>query len=160
MLIVRRLCVSALLFWLLLEAVKTFPSYLAYFNEFVGGPGNGYNYLAGPDIDWGQDLKRLAEYLRRQGITTVKLSYFGADDPRLYGIRYERLRQGYPTTGYVAVSVSSLNECGRDFGWLRNYKPIAKVGYSIFVYRIPASEPLPAPVPSARCIRDSLLRFI
>jgi hypothetical protein len=54
--------------WLFVSSVGTFPHYLAYFNELVGGPENGYKYLVDSNLDWGQDLKGLKRYLERHGI--------------------------------------------------------------------------------------------
>ena len=154
-----RLGALALLLWLALGTVRTGPFYLTYFNELVGGPANGYKYLAGPDVDWGQGLKGLAAYLHQHGIRMVKLAYFGTDDPRMYGIEYELLRPGEPTTGNVAISVSFLwrlhgfPNCDGEYAWLEQYEPIAQVGYSIFLYHIPSTARLPPPVsvpPSCR----------
>lgn len=145
--------VLALLLWLALGTLRTGPFYLTYFNELIGGPANGYRYLAGPDVDWGQGLKALADYLRRNGIRMVKLAYFGTDDPRMYGIEYELLRPGEPATGYIALSVSfvwnlhGFPNCRGEYGWLQQYRPIANVAYSILVYHIPASAVLPPRVP-------------
>jgi len=36
-----------------------YPHYLAFFNQSIGGPHNGYKWLADSNIDWGQDLKLL-----------------------------------------------------------------------------------------------------
>jgi hypothetical protein len=157
----RRLSVLALLLWLPAETIRISPSYLAYFNQLVGGPANGYKYLSGPDLDWGQDLKHLATYLRRRGIARIKLAYFGPDDPRMYGISYELLRPGEPATGDIAVSATLLNSCGEAFAWLRRYEPVATIGYSIFVYRIGAGAPLPPFVSDSGCAKPHpLFRFI
>lgn len=157
----RRLCVLALLLWLPAETLGIFPSYLAYFNELAGGPANGYKYLNGADLDWGQDLKHLATYLRRHGIARVKLAFFGADDPRMYGISYELLRPGEPATGDLAVSATLVTGCGEAFAWLRRFEPVARVGYSIFVYRIDTGARLPPPVSDPDCAKPHpLFRFI
>lgn len=145
-----------LLLWLVIGTVRTCPFYLAYFNELVGGPENGYRYLSKSDLDWGQDLRGLAVYLHRRGTRDVKLAYFGTDDPHRYGITYEKLLPGHPTTGEMAVSVTSLvgrhPGCEKAFAWLRRYEPSAKIGYSIFLYRIPSAAPLP---PAVRFDRSS-----
>ncbi|MER3457301.1 MAG: phospholipid carrier-dependent glycosyltransferase, partial [Chloroflexota bacterium] len=57
-----------LLFWLAVEALAIQPYPLAYFNQLVGGPAQGYRVLADSNLDWGQDLKRLAAVLKAQGI--------------------------------------------------------------------------------------------
>jgi hypothetical protein len=128
------------------------PHYLAYFNEFAGGPANGYRYLVDSNLDWGQDLKGLKQYMDQHGIDRIYLSYFGSDSPQRYGIKYDWLpsplpenpeplkRVRIPTKGYVAVSVTDLQGVfpgtRNMFQWLAPYKPIAKIGYSIFLYRI------------------------
>ncbi|MCX7805258.1 MAG: hypothetical protein N3A38_08725 [Planctomycetota bacterium] len=64
---------------------------MAYFNQFVGGPGNGYKHLVDGSLDIGQDLPGLKKWLDRNnppgpGRQPVFLSYFGNGDPRYYGI--------------------------------------------------------------------------
>ena len=57
------------------------PDYLAYFNEFAGGP-NGDRILVDSNLDWGQDLKGLKRFMDSRGIDRIYLSYFGTDSPR------------------------------------------------------------------------------
>ncbi len=65
------------------------PHYLAYFNETIGGPPNGYQHLVDSSLDWGQDLPSLRQWIdslppnRRDNIY---LAYFGVASPRHYGI--------------------------------------------------------------------------
>ena len=138
--------------------LRNHPDHLAYFNELVGGPDQGYRYLADSNLDWGQDLKGLKAYMDQRGIERIKLSYFGTVDPALYGLQYEWLPSFYlpappdartllPTTGLIAISATNLVGVymggygqGRDlFRWLRSYEPVARIGHSIFVYDIPES---------------------
>lgn len=61
--------------------------YLAYFNEFCGGPREGYRNLVDSNLDWGQDLKTLKAWLDDHGVRDpIWLSYFGTADPRYYQI--------------------------------------------------------------------------
>ena len=39
--------------WLLVAALLARPDYIAYFNELVGGPANGQDYLIDSNFDWG-----------------------------------------------------------------------------------------------------------
>jgi hypothetical protein len=146
---VRRRKLVALAFALLcscyvVSSLSIYPHYLAYFNELIGGPNNGYKYLVDSNLDWGQDLKGLEKYVVDNGMTKVKLSYFGSADPSFYGIDYEYLlsKPGLeeacePTHGTIAISATNLQmllpECYR---WLRQYEPVDKIGYSIFVYEV------------------------
>jgi hypothetical protein len=45
------MCILRLFTWLLAETLKIYPFYLAYFDELVGGSGNGY--LVSTDINAG-----------------------------------------------------------------------------------------------------------
>ena len=78
--------VAALLAAGLLEFVSVYPNNLAFFNRAVGGPSNGYRYLADSNIDWGQDLKPLKAWMDRQGVSHINLAYFGTAEPEYYGI--------------------------------------------------------------------------
>ncbi|HIE38715.1 MAG TPA: phospholipid carrier-dependent glycosyltransferase, partial [Anaerolineae bacterium] len=53
---------AALLVWLTLSNLAIYPHYLAYFNEPVG-PRNGYRVLVDSNLDWGQDLPALEQYV-------------------------------------------------------------------------------------------------
>jgi hypothetical protein len=142
--------------WYITGCFAIYPDYLAYFNELVGGPDNGYKYLVDSNLDWGQDLKGLKRYMEAHNIEKVKLSYFGTADPAWYGIAYSYLPSPFspflrpsgddfpssgPTTGIMAVSATYLQNVyferfkqKRPYRWLKDYSPVDKIGYSIFVY--------------------------
>lgn len=130
--------------WYVISSLTIYPHYLAYFNEFVGGPNNGYKYLVDSNLDWGQDLKGLARYVKEKKIKKIKLSYFGNTSPDYYRIPYELVTEKEMhqyTPGIYAISATNLQNVYADdktrFAWLKKYKPENKVGYSIFVYNIP-----------------------
>jgi 4-amino-4-deoxy-L-arabinose transferase-like glycosyltransferase len=151
----RYIILVVLFGWYLIGTITIYPHYLAYFNEAAGGPDNGYRYLVDSNLDWGQDLKGLALYLKEKSVDRIHLSYFGTADPSYYGIRYEwmpsyylpedyrggneRMRSfTFPTTGMVAISATNLQNVyfsdKQFYDWLKQYKPIVKIGYSIFIY--------------------------
>lgn len=57
--------VALLLLVLAAGTVAQAPRLIGYFNEAVGGWRQGHLYLADSNLDWGQDLLRLEERLRR-----------------------------------------------------------------------------------------------
>jgi hypothetical protein len=136
--------------WYASSALFIAPHYLSYFNEFLGGPDKAYKYLVDSNLDWGQDLKGLKKYMDEHDIKKIGLSYFGIDSPKRYGIDYDWLPSFYlinPTPGkiatapenrYVAISATNLQGVYLDdretFAWFRQFEPVAKIGYSIFVY--------------------------
>jgi 4-amino-4-deoxy-L-arabinose transferase-like glycosyltransferase len=144
--------VAALLAAGVLEFASVYPNNLAFFNRAVGGPSNGFRYLADSNVDWGQDLKPLKAWMDRNRVTHINLAYFGVADPAYYGI--DCTYMGGTTIpgvtpsmmkpprlpGYVAVSVTLLDgvpfaERDRDFYKpLRDRTPSADIGGSIRVY--------------------------
>ncbi len=151
----RYVTIAVLCGWYLVGTLAIYPHYLAYFNEAAGGPDKGYRYLVDSNLDWGQDLKGLGCYLHEKGIGKIHLSYFGTADPGYYGISYEwmpsyylpedyrgvsaRMRSfTFPTSGMMAISATNLQNVyfsdKHFYNWLTQYKPIDKIGYSIFIY--------------------------
>lgn len=140
----------ALTVWCVIAGLWVSPHYLAYFNELVGGPSNGYRYLVDSNLDWGQDLIGLKRFMDRNGIKRVSLSYFGADSPQRYGIDYDWLPSYYlqnprpdepvgPRPGQLlAISATTLQGVYLDspdqFAWLKKLQPVAVIGHSIFIY--------------------------
>ncbi len=142
--------VAVLAGWFVVSSLAIFPHYLAYFNELVGGPRNGYKYLVDSNLDWGQDLKGLKRYMEAHGITRIWLSYFGSASPDYYKIAYNLLPSFLivdpslerERTSYVAISATNLQAAyleplgfGAPFEGFKQQQPIATIGYSIFLYR-------------------------
>jgi 4-amino-4-deoxy-L-arabinose transferase-like glycosyltransferase len=133
---VPKLGIPLLIAWLAVSSFLVFPSYLAYYNELVGGPRNGYLYLVDSNADWGQDLKRLARFVDENGISRIGVSYFGGGDPAYYlGEKYVPWEPSMgPVGGWFAVSESLYQPRRDDYSWLLGSQPVAQIGYSILVY--------------------------
>lgn len=126
------------LLWHIISALFIHPSYLAYFNDVSGGPSAGGKYLADSNLDWGQDLKRLRDYLVNNDINDpIKIDYFwsGTEALNYYHINWLPLSSENPNQkGYIAIGVSALQN--NSFSWLKKHQPIAKIGYSLYIYYI------------------------
>jgi hypothetical protein len=146
------------LIWLAANTLTIAPNYLAFFNAIAGGPDNGWQALVDSNIDWGQDLPNLADWMAENGVDHVWLSYFGEARPEYYGIDYTGLdsfpprlmnpqaRPFYPhnpAPGIYAISVTNLQGvlfANHDqFAFFRQLQPMAKIGYSIFIYKVEAT---------------------
>jgi hypothetical protein len=145
---VGRVAGAALVVWTLATAALIYPDHIAYFNELAGGPSRGHRYLDDSNIDWGQDLKRLAAYVREERIDDLKLLYAWNASPDYYGIPYEpvgrRDWEEAPRPGTYAIStmwlihgMDTAARTGAKTDWLRRYRPIGRVGYSFYLYRMP-----------------------
>lgn len=150
----KYLTLAALIVWQIVSVVSVYPSFLAYFNELIGGPANGYKYVADSNLDWGQDLKRLLVWTEQNNVNKIYLDYFGGASPSYYfGNRALTWHCHYPPTllqagDYLAISATYFDG-GRGqptpelqnynagcYNWLNNYAPTAIIGHSIFIYRI------------------------
>jgi Dolichyl-phosphate-mannose-protein mannosyltransferase len=135
-----------------ISSLRIAPHQLAYFNELVAGPDQGYRYLSDSNLDWGQDLKGLKAYMDKEKLSIIYLSYFGTAPPSYYGIQYQYVPGTWPIEWppptdkvpetaprkILAISVYNLQDVSNRynplFRWLWSRKPITKIGYSIFVY--------------------------
>jgi len=128
---------ALLLIWLAISSTAIFPSYLAYYNELVG-PKNGYKYLIDSNTDWGQDLKRLAQFVEQNNIEKIRVDYFGGGNPEYYlGDKFIPWgAEKKPEPGWLAIGASPLKWSQEKYNWLDNYQPVAQIGYSIFVYHL------------------------
>lgn len=133
--------------WYIFSAVRIYPDYLAYFNEFVSGPANGYKYLDDSNVEWGQDLKRLRAYQVQHPETKVLYSW-RKSSPDYYGIQNDLFSTGIKKrwlsdpSGRYAVNIhflvrsklEGLMTPDKYVNWLDLYKPVDRVGYSFFIY--------------------------
>ncbi len=149
--LVRRLILVVCLVCSGFAAQSASPNDITYFNELAGGTRGGARYLADSNLDWGQGLPALQQWMRANRVEVVYLGYFGTDRPESYGLRYQPL-PGYGRTGdpgceaipasapqhIVAVSVNHLlglylND-PHTYSFLRQRTPVAVPGGSIAVF--------------------------
>jgi len=130
-----RVALTALAFWILAIPVLAYPSYLSYFNEAAGGPENGYRYVTDSNYDWGQDMKRLSDFvngfndckfgatdpdfcapfadiMQDPPIDRLRMAYFGGADPKYYlGDKYvEWYADWGRRSGWHAISATFWQE--------------------------------------------------
>ena len=154
--------------WVLLAAVGIYPDHLSYFNEaacvlddpkklgFDGGSRCGPTWLDDSNVDWGQGLKQLKDWLdRNAGGRQVRLGYFGTIPPEAYGIRQvpmsdEDLLSGkspglYAVSAHIVASTPAVALQARGSGaeWLRRTPPVAIVGHAFYIFDIPERRPTP-----------------
>lgn len=117
------------------SAAWNYPNWLGYFNEPAGGPLDGWRHLADSNVDWGQDLIALRQWLdHHTDARPIRMAYKNYYD---YVI-YTREQFGQPAPGesaYVVIDAASLTES--RYAWLRALVPTARVGTSILIYENP-----------------------
>ncbi|MEZ6058846.1 MAG: hypothetical protein R3C19_00630 [Planctomycetaceae bacterium] len=148
--------------WMTFSSLSVYPHSLSYFNELVGGPENGFRVMNDANLDWGQDLIYLREWIEdNPSAKGVVLRYFGPVDPPRVGINCriagDRSSADFdrPITAddadWYAVSVTHLTNKasvaaslpegydGQSLLWHRtlyNREPEVRIGYSIHIYRL------------------------
>ena len=142
---------AILLSWHVAENAIAYPSYLSYFNEFIGSRRSADRFLIDSNLDWGQDLRRLGVWCRENNVNAIALQYFGGGDPAhdLGGVRpiggYGPGGRSLPA-GWFALSrhlyrVSFSRDVSRmnydDYLRQSRAEYVTTVGGSINVYRIP-----------------------
>lgn len=100
--------VALLVGWHVVTAMLAFPSYISYFNPLIGSHRNADRILIDSNLDWGQDLRRLAQWTRDHGIDVMRVHYFGAGSVEHElgdrGVRWSGPRPQLLPKGWFAVS--------------------------------------------------------
>lgn len=171
----RRRLVYLLAGWMAVSVIATFPHFLSYYNALTplvartagaavtngnlpltglgGGTDGGWRIGVDSNYDWGQDLKRLQHFAEREGITKIRVDYFGGGSPAYYlGDKFEpwSSAKGYPPGGgwYAVSATFRMGAYGMpvkgfvrkpedSYAWLKPFEPVARAGKSIFIYRLP-----------------------
>ncbi len=110
-----------LIFYLFVINIQIFPHYLEYFNEFIGGPINGYKYVVKDNLDWRQDANFIQEYKEKKNINMII-------DPQC-GINF--------TKGTVALRANklfSIENGSLCYPNIKSGKLIDRVTYVWFIY--------------------------
>ncbi|MBS1859548.1 MAG: hypothetical protein JST11_29515, partial [Acidobacteria bacterium] len=161
-----RVAAALLAVWLAVGAAAVYPDQLSYFNEAACLPGHaswispgggtrcGPLWLDDSNIDWGQGLVQLRQWVDAHAPgRPVRLAYFGSFPPANYlpgvqSVSIDDLLKP-PAPGLYAVSAhfvarlpaiaAMTGEGGAD--WPSRTPPVAIVGQSYYVYDIPAAGP-------------------
>jgi 4-amino-4-deoxy-L-arabinose transferase-like glycosyltransferase len=147
--------VVVLILWLTASVSISHPDYLSYFNAAAGREPE--RILVDSDLDWLQDLRRLARRLREVGASEVAflLPSFGPPERQAARALFDHL--GFPpvrdldplapSPGWHAVSLTFLKtlrlglpEGERRAPWPERVKPTERVGHGIYLYDFPPAE--------------------
>ena len=121
----------------ILESLSVHPHHLMFFNRWAGGPEGGARYLIHGD-DWGQDQRRLAEFMKTQEPWQLYYTFYNGN-PGRWGLVWKQA-PCEPTPGYYALQAVEVHRPKRMqagcLDWLTVEPPDARIGYSIYFYQV------------------------
>ena len=140
--------------WICFEAVRAYPNYIPYMNQLASSRPHWW-YLSDSNVEWGDDMKELAAYLRTRGETRVRsmalgdfgsLSFYGVeriwalappeDSPTRYTVVGASFLNGSTVPDVVDGKRVSDEQRINAFESFRHRTPEAVIGNSIYVYRM------------------------
>ena len=102
---------AALLAWVCVEAARAYPDHMSYMNQLAYAKPHWW-YLSDSNVEWGDDTRALAEYLRARGETKVRAMFLaGFLTLHHHGVAYLdalAVPKG-PPPRYTAIGASFLN---------------------------------------------------
>ena len=78
--------VGLLLVMHVVSSARAYPNYMAYSNEFWGGPSKTYHYLTDTNTDWAQQLMAVKKYTDEHGVKDCWFAYFAEPFLRTQGL--------------------------------------------------------------------------
>jgi hypothetical protein len=138
-----RVTLAVLLSWYLVEFMAIYPDHLSYFNQIAGGYRHGPEWLDDSNVDWGQGLIQLREYLRSHKLEDYSLCYFGSGDPQYYGIPKRNVTNEVSLppprgrtlilSGHYVARIRALAPSLAQ-GWPSSAVPKVVVGHAYYIY--------------------------
>jgi len=166
---IGRVATVALILWYIMGTIRVYPDNLAYFNEVVGGPTQGWRYLEGSNTDWGQAWEALRRFKEERSLT---FSYSGTEGyartapydlwekplPPLNYVSEPLFRPWlFPELGDYVISANTLSGSflvdPDNFAWFRHREPDAQIAHTLFYYHVDAAA---APTWLAQCANPAI----
>ena len=124
-----------------LSPVKNESSTFVKLHDCLTRPArDGSRWLLGSNLDWGQNYFRLAEWLQnRHDVDAISIDLDGSYPCHEISPKVKSFLTSF-RPGWHAISVNNLLRPDRDYDQFLRIRPIAVVGYSIYIYHVTEEE--------------------
>jgi hypothetical protein len=122
----------------LTSSLSAGPDNMTYFNAFAGRAPE--RILLTGDLDWGQDIDRVARELDRRNVECVGIVFVGNAVLSRHGLpKFNHVPPFTPQAGWIAASLWTRVRSGQAYLWLSLFEPVTRIGTSFDLYYIPES---------------------
>jgi hypothetical protein len=142
-------CFTGLISWLAVGTLLSSPTHLEFFNEVAGGKAGGYLYLVDSNVDWGQSLWKLRDWMESSGVQKVGYAHYSPASLEPYGIQADFLPPDpravsfipwHPDPGFYILGATVLQGVYtpdiNTYAYFRSKTPIQRLGGALFVYKV------------------------
>jgi hypothetical protein len=113
--------------WQVISGAAAHPDYLSYTNEITRGRPE--NFVAESDLDWGQDMHRVGDFLKKMGATEVSFTPYNVTYLKAgHAFPKDTFSDWYrPAPGWNVVSLGGWKVFNHP-GWIGNRQPEFRIG--------------------------------
>ncbi len=122
---------AALLAFQAVSYARSFPNEVTYANELWGGPRQLHRYLGDSNVDVGQSLYRVREYIQAHHIGNCWIAWFGMQKPELANLPCKPL----PTAAFLEATDTQLPPVAGDSFSGDVFVSATLTDYDVFPYR-------------------------
>jgi 4-amino-4-deoxy-L-arabinose transferase-like glycosyltransferase len=129
--------VFALFAWQCFTGALSHPDYLSYTNEITRGRPE--DFVGESDLDWGQDMHRVGDFLKKAGATEVSFTPYNVTYLQ-YGHAFPKDTYSdwyHPAPGWNVVSLGGWKVFNHP-GWIGNRQPQFRIGRTHWAWYFPA----------------------
>ncbi len=129
--------ILALIIILVISSWRAFPYPMSYINMLFGGSSKTYQIATDSNLDWGQDLHRIKNYVSKNKINKPYIEYTWAGQAALdyYGFDYRPFSlPSEVNDGTLIIGASAYQS--PQWQWLHSLTPTDRITPSVFVFNL------------------------
>lgn len=153
----KTIAASLILLFAVCDSLRAFPNYIAFSNELDGGTSRTYRFLNDSNVDWGQSLKEVAQFIENNHVGECWIAAQGNPEIARAMLPCHVLPAPFSPRATLPEAVPAeirgtvfLSSAAKDPDFFAVYKPISAwrpqtvIGGAMLVYKGEFNVPLAA----------------